>query len=326
MYVIIIYIDEVLYRCLMTFFYPLLLLLLLWCSRTSFFGGAVSTRDSITLGIKKPWYAKEHQPVNLSDGHGRLGRGPQDIETPVTSGGTIHKKNKKKSIVPLSYPGQYGQWVSATGCEKTKATGDENLCQSRHRDMPDSHTMEKKPLQRTTKARQRRRPLTEQNSQVAVSHAEEVRKKSEKERVEGMSKRRLVKRRGTFYGEAMPPSALQPVPQRPSYSDESDIESLIDDGDIDVEDVGWVGELMHTLGSYATKDFSKIDAQRDFKMQASFDQIMDEEHQTAKIGIDVDRREAQRARKKKRRYHTSTNREQRHLILCSSSSSDDEQA
>lgn len=115
---------------------------------------------------------------------------------------------------------------------------------------------------------------------------------------------------GTFYGKDQPPSALQPLPHRPSYSEESDCESLIDDEDLDASNVEWVGELQSALGAYAFKDFSAVDKISDRHMHASFVQIMEEERHTTKIGHAVDRLEARRERlerreQKKKRSRTS---------------------
>ena len=116
----------------------------------------------------------------------------------------------------------------------------------------------------------------------------------QKENRRPLSRKEKPRMRGTFYGNAQPPSFLQPIPLLPSYSDQSDCESLIDDADADLEDTGWVGELMETLGPYSTRDFSQIDTQRDRRMETSFHRIMEEEGRTAKIGIEIDRREAEK--------------------------------
>ena len=265
------------------------------CSRTSFFGGAVSTRDDVMIG-KKHWY-DEHRR--------KLARGCRDLAG--LGEGTVTVK--KKSIVPSSYPVNGGQ--CSTSCSSGRNTN-ENLTPGTQRMV--GGKLKVQPKQRGACAiRRQRKPLSEQNKST-------IPKKELHDDPVG-TKEKLVKRRGTFYGQAQPPSALQPIPQRPSYSVESDIESLIDDNDVDSEDVAWVGELMNTLGSYATKDFSKIDKQRDYRMQASFDQIMEEEHQTAKIGLEVDVREAARARRKRQRHPKTEGC--RNLVLCSSS--DDEE-
>lgn len=138
----------------------------------------------------------------------------------------------------------------------------------------------------------------------AVSNKEIEDRNNNKENMEDniTTKKRLT-RKGTFYGKAQPPSALVPLPPRQSYSDQSDCESLIDDAEIDQDDFEWVNELRDTLGGYIERDFSEIDRLPDRRMQASFDQMMQEEANTSRIGLAVDRREAAResALAKKRR-------------------------
>ncbi len=148
-----------------------------------------------------------------------------------------------------------------------------------------------------------RRPRVQKENRRPLSRKEKIPERSlrmQEGSRESVSRRVEPRMRGTFYGNAQPPSFLQPIPLLPSYSDQSDCESLIDDADADLEDTGWVGELMETLGPYSTRDFSQIDTQRDRRMETSFHRIMEEEGRTAKIGIEIDRREAEKNRAEER--------------------------
>lgn len=304
-----------------------------WCSRSSFFGGAVTTRDSLTIG-RKHWYESlvRHGHGNTHVDSGARQRAGSNSQLGVTVVGTEQEKNKKKrSIIPRSYPikGKHGL---APLADRRKLVADNGVDAQKLHGKSSCSTSKKMNLQGDARRPhsfagcEKRRPLSERNTSMLFP----VKQKNETDGA-GI---KLVRRRGTFYGHAQPPSAIQPIPQRPSYSDQSDVESLIDDDDVDVEDVSWVGELMNTLGAYATKDFSKIDAQRDSRMQASFDQIVQEEHQTAKIGLAVDRQEAERERRKKRRHYNRSlaypgkdNKKKARfcdLIVCSSSENSDD--
>ena len=227
------------------------------CSRTSFFGGGpLCSRPSVTHWLDS------YQP-------------PKTIARPAVTA------RVRKSIVPKSYPNDRGsRGPSSTGVVV--------------------------PVQSTTTTTQDKgaggskvagRRVGNLSASAAV-HRNTVFPSSETGKEEKTSRKRSSpirpRMKGTFYGEDQPPAALQPIPVMPSYSDQSDCDSLIDDADADVEDVAWVGELMNTLGDYATRDFSHIDSQRDRRMQTSFDQIMREEESTLNIAIKTDKREARK--------------------------------
>lgn len=204
------------------------------------------------------------------------------LGTTRSSGSTI-KIQRKKSIIPESYRSRL---EGGSVVEKNKKKGTLEMKSIR----PGLQKENRRPIRR--KKQPRKRFIgTKEGSQETVSRKVKPRMK------------------GTFYGNAQPPSFLQPIPQLQSYSDQSDCESLIDDADADPEDTGWVGELMETLGPYSTKDFSQIDQQRDRRMETSFHRIMEEERRTAEIGIEIDRREAEKNRadeKTRRRRQTAS--------------------
>ena len=93
--------------------------------------------------------------------------------------------------------------------------------------------------------------------------------------------------RGSFYGADQPLPALVPVRQLPSYSDQTDVSDLIDDGSISSDDE-WAGELTNLLGSYGAKDFSAVDRQRNHKMQATGEEIFVAEERTLRLAIERD--------------------------------------
>lgn len=91
----------------------------------------------------------------------------------------------------------------------------------------------------------------------------------------------------SFYGKDQPLPALVPVRQLPSYSDQTDVSDLIDDGS-NSDDGEWAGEFRNLLGSYAEKDFSKVDQQKNYKMQATGEEIFEAERRTLRLGIERD--------------------------------------
>jgi len=225
------------------------------CSRTSFFGGGpLCSRSSVTHWLDS------YQP-------------------PTKTTGPAVPTRERKSIVPKSYPKDRGyRGPSSSGIVAPVRS---------------TTTTRGNRAAGGSKAAGRRTRNLSVSSTIHQSTAVESGVKEEKT---GMKRSSPIRPRmkGTFYGEDQPPAALQPIPMMPSYSDESDCDSLIDDDDVDVEDVAWVGELMNTLGDYARRDFSHIDSQRDRRMQTSFDQIMREEQSTLNIAIETDKREARK--------------------------------
>lgn len=240
-----------------------------------------------------------------------------------------YKATKKKSIVPKCYPKNGGSRISAGGVEHQASEknqfGKVDECQRKAAVLQEENgTSNKMPKNRrsSTGARMTKRdqirhlqpsmPVLQHNrlrKEHAVSDKEMKERSNNKENIKDnvITKKRLT-RKGTFYGNAQPPSALVPLPPRQSYSDQSDCESLIDDAEVDQDDFEWVNQLRDTLGGYIEKDFSEIDRLPDRRMQASFDQMMQEEANTSRIGLAIDRREAAREaalsrkrRKRKRR-------------------------
>ncbi len=108
------------------------------------------------------------------------------------------------------------------------------------------------------------------------------------------------KMRGSFYGTDQPLPALVPVRQLPSYSDQTDVSDLIDDGS-NSDDGEWAGEFTNLLGSYAAKDFSKVDQQTNYKMQATGEEIFEAEQQTLRLGIERDLEERRLLKLKERK-------------------------
>jgi len=228
------------------------------------------------------------------------------------------KLERKKSIVPQCYPKNTGSKVPPGGAEHQQK---QHLGKAMRGAAPHEENGSKAILQETyyTRAiniegdrvrRSQRRGSVMQPRMLRKQHAagkEEENIINNKENIQNndVIGQMRPKLKGTFYGKAQPPSALVPLPPRQSYSDQSDCDSLIDDAEVEQDDLAWVEELRDTLGGYIEKDFSEIDRLPDRRMQASFDQMMEEEANTSRIGLAIDRREAAResalAKKRRRR-------------------------
>eukprot|EP00890_Picochlorum_soloecismus_P006185 jgi/Picsp_1/6568/NSC_03911-R1_---NA--- len=291
-------------------------------SRKSVFGGPLCTRE---LSGTSHWLQFLHSQNDAG------------MSRQADSSRHEGKVIKKKSIVPKCYPKNGGSKIPAGGVEhqaseKSQFGKGECLRQAAHVVPPGEENRNDNKIlindadptgARNTERGQVRhsqcpvsalQPGRLSKRHAASSKERETNISNDKENTnnnQNIANKRLT-RKGSFYGNAQPPSALVPLPPRQSYSDQSECESLIDDAEVEQDDFEWVKELRDTLGRYIEKDFSEIDRLPDRRMQASFDQMMEEEANTCRIGLAIDRREAAREsalarkrRKRKRRLATA---------------------
>lgn len=227
-------------------------------SRSSIFGGSLSTRDEARMfgGMAQGWRS-------LFGGSFGRSSEPQPART------------KRRSLNEIAV-----EAMAKNDREGSKAT--ENR---------PSNTERRKTAGETQRTRATTRPLP---ARKPTLHRQMPSPPS--------PPKRRPQFKGTFYGEDhQPECALRPIPVEPTYSEQSDLEDLIDDEDVGTDDGEWTDELMKLLGSYAGRDFTRVDAQRNFKMQATTAEIFEAERKTAKIGKEVDKRERKLMRSEKRK-------------------------
>ena len=222
-------------------------------SRSSIFGGSLSTRDAVRFGGKTCWRDTIDQ-------------------VPVYAAPAPKKRRSFKEI------------VSEAMVDRSTSNGVANLTPDAgaRRDATQARKVaQSRPCQRKTPVRQKPPPPKPQKLGQLPRPVSQ-----------GPVRPQM---KGTFYGSSQPMPALVPVREMPSYSDQTDLSDLIDDGALS-DDGEWASEFVDYLGSYAVKDFSAIDSQRNNKMQATGEEIFEAEKRTLKIAKEVDLRELQRER------------------------------
>ena len=240
-------------------------------TRVSIFGGSLSTRDET-----------RHDVVEMARNWRQIKAEPRLAPPPANANPKREKKRTLKDIAEEAMAKNGSANDSANANANNGSAGVRAVTTERRRD-PDP------PRHPRPATRQKASPRPAPSFSTAINL--------------GPRKPTKLTFKGTFYGLQQPECALQPIRVQ-NYDDESDLEDLIDDGDekTGVSDDGtWAAELAGLLGSYAERDFSAVDRARNYKMQASTEEILHAEAVTAKIGREVDRRERKKIRAVERR-------------------------
>jgi hypothetical protein len=222
--------------------------------RSSIFGGQLSTREEMRFSRK---------PVDWRDVVVEERR-----KQALHSIGVPTEKKKKRSLNEIAAEAVA---VQAVGSESDRG-GKEQLPMKRPKPR-------KPPGRKESEMMKQLRRKQHQHQQRDLHQQHQQRPSPEKPARPMM--------RGSFYGTDQPLPALVPVRQLPSYSDQTDVSDLIDDGSLS-DDGEWAGEFTNLLGSYAAKDFSKVDRQRNLKMQATGEEIFEAEQRTLRLGVERD--------------------------------------
>lgn len=242
-------------------------------TRVSIFGGSLSTRDET-----------RHDVVEMARNWRQIKAEPRLAPPPANANPKKEKKRTLKDIAEEAMAKNENENGSANA--NNGSAGDRPVTERRDPAPPEPR--HPRPAGRpATRRKASPRPAPSFNTAIDP----------------GPWKPTKLTFKGTFYGSQQPECALQPIRVQ-NYDDESDLEDLIDDGDekTGVSDDGtWAAELAGLLGSYAERDFSAVDRARNYKMQASTEEILNAEAVTAKIGREVDRRERKKIRAEERR-------------------------
>jgi hypothetical protein len=294
------------------------------CSRTSFFGGSISTREASSSLVWRDTLPKSFPGPKIAS------KSTKKVPLPVIpkkSFVEIEHKSPKYPQTPANPRGLAGDKENHV-CNVGKRKRQINDRQ--HKPILKRHQQstalgvqtvellripEKTPLQ------------TEQKSVKACAETPVETHVLQKQRLQG-----------TFYGSSQPPAALQPIK---TVDDESasDLESFIESDD---EDSSWQGdkdqghelndwkrELQAALGGYDPSKYASIDARPLGRMRATYQDITAEEIRAARIGREIDRNEAKAA--VRRKTEKQAKKQLRELlgddvVSSDSSDSDDEES
>lgn len=284
----------------------------LLCSRTSFFGGPISTREaSSTLGWRDTLWSKSiHKPEPAT-------KRTKKIPLPVIRKNNVSGKEHNAPWNPET-PAQ--RWIHGS-----KENSNCNL-RARRKQFRRQKPVLKRHQQSTSLGVQtvellvgapnlpKSTPVGANEKRAQVDR-QEYGEAVEQEQEQGTQGQQLAQQcrvptkrqrlQGTFYGTSQPPAALQPIR---TVDDEpaSDLDSFIESDDENSSDEGfgqdsndWRQELQTALGGYDPSKFASIDAQPLGRMRATYGDIIVEEERAARIGRAVDMTEAKAAARRK---------------------------
>ena len=226
--------------------------------RSSIFGGPLSVRDELRFHKLVDWrdLVAEERRKQASESMAVLAENTR--QNPNTS------TNKKRSLHQIA--------AEAVAAQAVQAPVAQTELLSRAEPKKESPTDQADPR----KESRRKQPVLKRSQ-----------RRSQPQEQQPVTSARPKMRAFSFYGKDQPLPALVPVRQLPSYSDQTDVSDLIDDGS-NSDDGEWAGEFRNLLGSYAEKDFSKVDQQKNYKMQATGGGIFEAERRTLRLGIERD--------------------------------------